>query len=278
MKIKSSNPLYHILYIILVILILTLVFGSSWNNKMAAFYFISMLLPVVLGTTYFFNYVLVSRFYLRKKYFRFGLYTFYTFVFSLYFETIVLLLSLIYLANFSISNMNPNASDTLILAVVLYLLVFLGSFLLMARQIKEEQQLIQQLMVEKKKMEKAFLEIMSNRKMTKIPYDEIIYIESLADYIKINTTNNEIVSKEKISHLTSRLPDTFLRIHRSFIVNKEQIRSFSYTEVQVGDVYLNIGRSYREVVRESLKSNDNQKNWNQETNRVSNTNRFISSN
>jgi two-component system, LytTR family, response regulator LytT len=152
--------------------------------------------------------------------------------------------------------MSPNASDAMLLVVILYLLVFLGSFLLMARQIKEKQQVIQQLMLEKKKMEKAFLEIMSNRKMTKIPYDEIVYIESLADYIKINTTNNEIVSKEKISHLASRLPDIFLRIHRSFIVNKEQIRSFSYNEVQVGDIYLNIGRSYREKVRDVLKGTD----------------------
>ena len=260
MKIKSSNPLYHILYIILVFLILMLVFGRSWGNKMNAFYFTSMLLPVVLGTSYFFNYVLVPRFYLKKKYFRFGLYTFYTFVFSLYFEAIVLLLSLIYMANYSFNNMSPNASDAMMLVVVLYLLVFLGSFLLMARQVKEKQQLIQHLMVEKEKMEKAFLEIMSNRKITKIPYDEIIYIESLADYIKINTTHNEVISKEKISHLASRLPDIFLRIHRSFIVNKEQIKSFSYNEVQVGDIYLNIGRSYREAVRDNLKGTDNPKN------------------
>lgn len=254
MKIKSSNPLYHILYIIFVFLTLMLVFGRSWGNKMAAFYFISMLLPVVLGTSYFFNYVLVPRFYLKKKYFRFGLYTLYTFIISLYLETIVLLFSLIYMANYSFRNMSPNASDAMMLALVLYLLVFLGSFLLMARQIKEEQQIIQHLMVEKEKMEKAFLEIMSNRKMTKISFDEIVYIESLADYIKIKTTNDEIVSKEKISHLASRLPDLFLRIHRSFIINKEKIKSFSYNEVQVGDIYLNIGRSYREAVRESMKS------------------------
>ena len=254
MKIKSSDPLYHILYIIFVFLTLMLVFGWSWDSKMAAFYFVSMLLPVVLGTSYFFNYVLVPQFYLKKKYFRFGLYTFYTIVFSLYLETIVLLLSLIYLGNYSFINMSPNASDALMLAIVLYLLVFLGSFFLMARQIKEEQQLIQHLMVEKEKMEKAFLEIMSNRKMTKISFDEIVYIESLADYIKVNTPNGEIVSKEKISNIASRLPDIFLRIHRSFIVNKEKVKSFTYNEVQVGDVYLNIGRSYREAVRESLKS------------------------
>ncbi len=254
MKIKSSDPLYHILYILLVILVLTLVFGLSWGNNQAAFYFICMLLPVVLGTSYFFNYVLVPRFYLKKKYFLFGLYTLYTFIISLYLELIVLFLSLIYLGNYSLGTMNPHASDTMMLAVILYLLVMLGSVLLMVRQIREKQQLIRQLMEEKEKMEKAFLEVMSNRKVTKIPYDDILYIESLGDYIKINTQHEEVVSKEKISHLASRLPEMFLRIHRSFIVNREKIRSISYQEVQVGEVNLNIGRSYREAVREALKS------------------------
>lgn len=252
---KSNNPLYHIFYVIFVILILTVVFGLSWDNNLAAFYFICMLLPVVLGTSYFFNYVLVPRFYMTKKYFWFGLYTFYTFIISVYLETIVLLFTMIYLGNFSFRIMNPHASDIIMLAVTLYLLVFIGSILLMNRKIKEKQQLIRLLLEEKEKMEKSFLEIMSNRKMTKIPFDEIVYVESLSDYIKIHTVRDEVISKEKISHLETRLPGIFLRIHRSFIVNKEKINSFSYNEVRVGDVHLNIGRSYRQRVRESLKNN-----------------------
>jgi len=219
---------------------------------MAAFYFVSMLLPIVLGTSYFFNYVLVPRYYIKRKFFWFGLYTFYTLIVSLYLEMIVLVFSFIYLGHFRFKNLGPNASDTTLLAVILYLLVFLGSILLMARQIREKQEMIRELIVEKEKMKKAFLEVMSNRKMTKIPYEDIIYIESLSDYIKINTLSEEIISKEKISNIEARLPETFLRIHRSFIVNKEKIKSFSYNEVLVGDMYLNIGRSYKSTVKESL--------------------------
>ncbi|MBN2615797.1 MAG: LytTR family transcriptional regulator [Bacteroidales bacterium] len=252
MNSKSSNPVYHILYILVVILVLTLVFGHSWGNNTAAFYFISMLLPIVLGTSYFFNYVLVPRFYLKKKFFRFGLYTFYMMVVSVYLEVLVLLFAFIYLVNFHFSKIGPNASDTILLAVILYLLVFVGSFFLMARQIKEKQEMIRQLMIEKEKMEVPFLEIMSNRKKTKIPYNDIIFIESLSDYIKINTISEEIISKEKISTLEEQLPDMFLRIHRSFIVNKQKIKNFTYNEVVIGDTTLNIGRSYKKSVRESL--------------------------
>lgn len=252
MNIKSSNPAYHILYILIVLLVLTLVFGHSWGNNTASFYFISMLLPIVLGTSYFFNYVLVPRFYLKRKFFRFGLYTFYTMVVSIYLEVIVLLFAFIYLVHFQFSNIGPNASDTVLLAVILYLLVFLGSILLMIRQIKEKQETIRQLMLEKEKMQKSFLEITSNRKTVKIPYEDIVFIESLSDYIKINTLKEEIISKEKISNMETRLPETFLRIHRSFIINKEKINSFTYNEVVLNEVTLTIGRSYKKAVRESL--------------------------
>lgn len=254
MNLKSSNPWYHILYILVVIIVLTVVFGLSWGNKLAAFYFVSMLLPIVLGTSYFFNYVLVPRYYMKRKFFWFGLYTFYTLVISLYLEMIVLVFSFIYLGHFNLENLGPNAADTTLLAVILYLLVFLGSIVLMARQIKEKQEKIKQLLAEQDKMKKAFLEVISNRKKVKIPYEDILYIESLSDYVKINTPSEEIVSKEKISSLETRLPDLFLRIHRSFIVNKEKIKSFSYNEVRVGETTLNIGRSYRSAVRTVLQN------------------------
>ncbi|MFA6402733.1 MAG: LytTR family DNA-binding domain-containing protein [Salinivirgaceae bacterium] len=252
---KSKNPYYHVGYWILVILVLTLVFGLLWGNNTAAFFFISMLLPIVLGTSYFFNYVLVPKYYLTKKYVRFALYTFYTVIISLYLEMIVLVFSLIYLVNFSFKSLSPNASDTILLAVIMYLLVFIGSFILMVNQIKENRKVIQQLLDENGKMKKSFLEITSNRKITKIPYDDIVYIESLSDYIKVITVREQIVSKEKISNLASRLPDIFLRIHRSFIINIERVKNSSYDEVMVDEVLLTIGRSYRKEVKESLKNN-----------------------
>ncbi len=252
---KSENINYHIGYWILVILILTVAFGFSWGNNSAAFFFVCMLLPIVLGTSYFFNYVLVPKFYLTKRYKRFAFYTFCTTVVSVYLEMMVLLFSYVYLVNLNYGSLSPNAAGFVLLVVVMYLLVFIGSFFLMMSQIRENQRTIQKLVLENEKMKKSFLEIMSNRKMIKIPYDEILYIESLSDYIKVITINTEIVSKEKIGRLADRLPDIFLRIHRSFIINTERIKERSFDEVLVDDVRLNIGRSYRKEVKELLNSN-----------------------
>ena len=253
MKIKSSNPYYHIAYWLFLTLVLTLIFGRSWNNSSSAFVFICLLLPIVLGTSYLFNYLLVPQYYLKKRLLKFGLYTFYTIVISLYLEVIVLMFSFIYLGDFSMSNIGPNATDSILLTVVMYLLVILGSILLMAKQIKENQQIILALQAERKKMQRSFLEITSNRKRVKVPYGDILYVESLADYIKIHTKEKAITSKEKISSISDRLPETFVRIHRSFIINKEKITSYSYSEINIEEISLNIGRSYKKETGEQLK-------------------------
>ena len=249
-----KNPYLHIAYWIFALLVLSQTFGFSWGNKTAAFFFVSMLLPIVIGTSYFFNYVLVPKFYLTKRYARFAFYTFCTAVVSVYLEMLVLVFSYVYLVNLSYQNLSPDASQLTLLAIILYLLVFIGSFLLMMNQIIENRQVIQHLLDEKEKTKKSFLEIMSNRKITKIPYGDIVYIESLSDYIKVITVNGDIVSKEKISRLTKRLPDAFLRIHRSFIINTDRIKERSSDEVLVDDVRLNIGRSYKKAVKELLSS------------------------
>ena len=152
--------------------------------------------------------------------------------------------------------MRPNSIDDIIsLAFIMYFIVFVGSFLVMLQQLAERQKEIEHFLEEKKKMEKPFLELLSNRKMMRVPYEEIIYIESLSDYIKVHAENQEeITSKEKISTLEEKLPKQFLRIHRSFIVNTEKITRFNTNEVELNGVQLNIGRSFKKQVNPVLKS------------------------
>jgi signal transduction histidine kinase len=252
MNIKSNNLHLHIAYWIFVLLVLTRAFGFSWENKLNAFYFVSMLFPIVIGTSYFFNYVLVPKFYFTRRYGRFVFYTFCTAVVSVYLELLVLMFAFFYLANMNYQNLGPDAAKPILLIITMCLMVFVGSFLLIMNQINENRQVIQQLLDEKEKMKKSFLEIMSNRKLAQIPYEDIVYIESLSNCIKVITINKEITSKERISKLYERLPDHFLRIHRSFIVNTEKIKERSLDELVVDDVRLSIGRTYRKEVKELL--------------------------
>jgi two-component system response regulator LytT len=255
MNFKISNPFYHVMFWLVVTAILTLIFGRSWGSGINSYFFVSMLLPVVMGTSYFFNYYLVPNFLLKKKYFFFALHLIYMVVISLYLQMIVIFFSLVYLANFNFSEMGLNSGDVIMLAVVMYLVVFVGSFLVMLQQLAERQKEIEYYRTEQKKRENAFLELLSNRQLVRIPYNEITYIESLSDYIKVHSDDGKrVTSKEKISKVAELLPEQFIRIHRSFIVNKEKVTRFNANEVELNGIQLNIGRSFKPQVLLHLKA------------------------
>lgn len=98
-----------------------------------------------------------------------------------------------------------------------------------------------------------FLYVNSNKKYIKVTFSEIHYIESIKDYIRIHLADKNIVTKEKISTFQQQLPPTFLRIHRSFIVNTTQITAFSALQIEIGEQELPIGNSYKKEVLAYLK-------------------------
>lgn len=98
-----------------------------------------------------------------------------------------------------------------------------------------------------------FLFVRANRKMVKIDFDDILYIESLSDYIKINTPNKTIVTRETISNIEAKLPiENFIRIHRSYIISLNNIESFTNEFIEVNKTALPISRSYKKSVLEIL--------------------------
>ncbi len=100
-----------------------------------------------------------------------------------------------------------------------------------------------------------YIFLKADRKMVKIYLKDILYIESLKDYVRIKTTDREIISLQKISYLEQKLPeDCFMRIHRSFIAPIKKIDAFSNHTVEVGGKELPIGRNYKDQVLEILNS------------------------
>jgi DNA-binding LytR/AlgR family response regulator len=89
-----------------------------------------------------------------------------------------------------------------------------------------------------------------SKKKVKVYFDEILYIESVKEYINIVTTNKAILVKFQLSQIDELLPkNNFIRIHRSFIVAKNKIDAFSATDVEINNKQLPIGRSYKELVQ-----------------------------
>lgn len=98
-----------------------------------------------------------------------------------------------------------------------------------------------------------FVFVRSDRKMVKINFDEIFYIESLSDYIKIYVTDKIITTRETISNIETKLPaKNFLRIHRSYIVNLNKAASYTNEFVEIGKNAIPISRTYKENVLKKL--------------------------
>jgi DNA-binding LytR/AlgR family response regulator len=95
-----------------------------------------------------------------------------------------------------------------------------------------------------------------DKKMIKTKMADVLYIESIKDYVKVKTPEREIVTQQKISYLEESLPrEQFLRIHRSFIVNLEKIDAYSATDVEIGKHSIPIGRNYKNDVMKILARN-----------------------
>lgn len=95
--------------------------------------------------------------------------------------------------------------------------------------------------------------IRKGKEMIRIYTDEILYIESLKDYVQIFLTDQKFIYKARISDMEEELhEDQFLRIHKSFLVNMSRIRSVSPLEVTIDGIHLPIGRSYKTIVQKKL--------------------------
>lgn len=91
----------------------------------------------------------------------------------------------------------------------------------------------------------GFIYLKSERKMIKVFLHDINYIESARDYIKVYTENGTIITRQTISSIEAMLSDTeFVRVHRSFVVSVDKIKTFTHETIQVGKSEIPIGKFY----------------------------------
>ena len=92
----------------------------------------------------------------------------------------------------------------------------------------------------------AFLYFRADRKMVKVFLEDILYVESLKDYVKIHRRNQSpLIVKQTISNVEEMLPShAFARIHRSYLVSLKQITAYTSKDVEIGQVELPIGRVF----------------------------------
>lgn len=99
----------------------------------------------------------------------------------------------------------------------------------------------------------SFCFVRADRKMIKIIFNDIRYVESIGDYLKIHLKGGMITTRETMQNMAGILPaNDFLRIHRSYLVAFSSIRSFTNEYIEVEDRDLPISRGYRNGVLNGL--------------------------
>ena len=102
--------------------------------------------------------------------------------------------------------------------------------------------------------EEVFVYLRADRKMHKIHLADIIYIESLDDYVKVHLPTKVLITRENITTLEHRLPPhVFVRIHRSFLVSAKAVISIASDGVEIGGKILPFGRAFKQSALAGLK-------------------------
>jgi two-component system LytT family response regulator len=91
------------------------------------------------------------------------------------------------------------------------------------------------------------------KRMKKIFFNEILVIESLKDYLKINTLTGKYIIHSTLQDFTDLLPErNFLRIHRSYTIAIDKIDAVEGNSIEIEGLRYVIGRSYMEHVKQRI--------------------------
>lgn len=154
--------LVHACFWLMILAFYVIFFGRKSENYSLTLFFVGLLMPVTIATTYFVNYVLVPRYLMKERYFFFGLYFTYTLLGSLFLETAIALLTFLVMAEVRIQRMSPPSIDIVFLLTSLLMVVFFASGIKMLLHWKKSKEDYQKLMREKVETELKFLKTQLN--------------------------------------------------------------------------------------------------------------------
>jgi len=98
-----------------------------------------------------------------------------------------------------------------------------------------------------------FLMVKSDKKLTKVFFNEIIYVEAYGNYIFIYRDQDRIMSKQTLTQFEEQLPGSrFVRIHKSYIISLQSVKFLEGNEVSVGTKKLPVGKVYKDDLLKKL--------------------------
>nr|WP_299386682.1 LytTR family DNA-binding domain-containing protein [Allomuricauda sp.] len=233
----ATHCIFWVLYYIL--------FGLIWAGEegyLASFYLEFILLPTRILAAYITLYYLLPQFLLKKKYIGF----------LLGYATVLILggiLQRIFIHFFyEALLLNDSASGLFSIRMLVRAIILINTTVLFLLGIK----LFQLWAIEHEKnnrLEGEILEIRSNRKTHRVPVENILFVEGLGNYVTFHLKDKaKITSYASIKGTLEQLPSHFRRVHKSYIVNIEHIKSYDALSIDIQDTSIPRGKSISDDV------------------------------
>ncbi|WP_411029144.1 LytR/AlgR family response regulator transcription factor [Spongiimicrobium sp. 3-5] len=222
-----------------------ILFGFVWvaeDGYLASFYLEFILLPTRILAVYVVIYFLLPRFLLKRKYTNFFL----GYVIVLLLAGVLqrVFIHLFY-ENLLLNNVEKGlfSINMLVRAVVLInttVLLVLGAKLFQLWLIEHEKN---------REVRQEYLEIRSNRRIHRIATDNILFVEGLGNYVNYHLRDkSKVTAYATIKDTLVLLPENFIRVHRSYIVNKDHIKSYDANTIDVENQMVPRGKSVTDEV------------------------------
>lgn len=95
--------------------------------------------------------------------------------------------------------------------------------------------------------------VRADKKLTRLPFDSILYFENVGDYVKVHSTSGAFVFHYTIKTLETKLTHPrFLKVHRAFIVNMSKIIDIQDNSLTIGDSVIPISRAHKSVLMNAI--------------------------
>lgn len=131
--------------------------------------------------------------------------------------------------------------------------ISLPRFVKTADKVMEHFQILKRALGIQKPPDSDYLFIKVDKKIVKIFLSDILYVESLKDYVRIFTEAENFITHQNLGNFTASLPpDQFLRIHRSFTIALDKIKALVGNDVEIGNKKIPIGRNYQQDIRKRI--------------------------
>ncbi|REG99579.1 LytR/AlgR family response regulator transcription factor [Flavobacterium aquicola] len=146
------------------------------------------------------------------------------------------------------------AAESYDLEVLDYLVkpIPLPRFIKCIHKIEAEYNLKNNIKIENHRIE-PHLFIKVDKKMVKINIDEILFVEGMKEYIKVITPEKTYITHKSLTSLTDELPsDRFMRIHKSYTIALNKVKSIEGNRIQIFSYTIPIGRNYSKEVKTKI--------------------------